>query len=54
MLTWLLIAALILFGFGEGIWWASDSIKAACLRSNYQLLERGAAGPLRNCGEVNE
>lgn len=50
MLTWLLIAVLILFGFGEGIFWAHSSIERACYQKNFELLERHALGPLRHCG----
>lgn len=49
MLTWLLIASLILFGWGEGIWWAHDHLEKNCLRANQELLLRGAEGPLQQC-----
>lgn len=51
MLTWLLISVLILFGFGEGIFWAHSTIERDCYRQNLELLERHALGPLRHCGE---
>lgn len=50
MLTWLLITALTIFGFGEGIFWARTELEADCRQANEELLQRQAHGPLRDCG----
>ena len=51
MLTWLLITLLILTGWGEGFWIFHETHEANCLRSNQELLLRGAEGPLQHCTE---
>ena len=48
--TFAIITLLLLAGWGAGLGWGFEHIKAECLRHNAVVTDRGAQGPLQLCG----
>ena len=49
MLTWLLIAILIVTGWGGYLGWGNEHVENACLARNNTMLTEQKEGPLQVC-----